>query len=143
MLMGKFQNSIDAKARMIVPARFREQLGYQCVLTLGIDRCLYIYPMEQWNAFIEKLSKLPMSDVNARAFVRHFHANAVQAEIDRQGRMTIPAELREYANIEKELVTVGNLDKIEIWSREEWDNKDNMTQLSPAEVSQKMIEYGI
>ena len=139
MLMGKFQNSIDAKSRMIVPAKFREQLGYKCVLTMGIDRCLYIYPMAEWEKFMNKLSALPMSDANARAFIRHFYANAVESEIDKQGRITLPADLREYANIDKELVTIGNLDKLE----EEWDSKDNMTQLSPAEVSQKMVEYGI
>ena len=140
MLMGKFQNSIDAKSRMIVPAKFREQLGYKCVLTMGIDRCLYIYPMAEWEKFMNKLSALPMSDANARAFIRHFYANAVESEIDKQGRITLPADLREYANIDKELVTIGNLDKIEVWSKEEWDSKDNMTQLSPAEVSQKMVE---
>ena len=143
MLMGKFQNSIDAKSRMIVPAKFREQLGYKCVLTMGIDRCLYIYPMAEWEKFMNKLSALPMSDANARAFIRHFYANAVESEIDKQGRITLPADLREYANIDKELVTIGNLDKIEVWSKEEWDSKDNMPQLSPAEVSQKMVEYGI
>ena len=143
MLMGKFQNSIDAKSRMIVPAKFREQLGYKCVLTMGIDRCLYIYPMAEWEKFMNKLSALPMSDANARAFIRHFYANAVESEIDKQGRITLPADLREYANIDKELVTIGNLDKIEVWRKEEWDSKDNMTQLSPAEVSQKMVEYGI
>ena len=132
MLMGKFQNSIDAKSRMIVPAKFREQLGYK-----------YIYPMAEWEKFMNKLSALPMSDANARAFIRHFYANAVESEIDKQGRITLPADLREYANIDKELVTIGNLDKIEVWSKEEWDSKDNMTQLSPAEVSQKMVEYGI
>ena len=143
MLMGKFQNSIDAKSRTIVPAKFREQLGYKCVLTMGIDRCLYIYPMAEWEKFMNKLSALPMSDANARAFIRHFYANAVESEIDKQGRITLPADLREYANIDKELVTIGNLDKIEVWSKEEWDSKDNMAQLSPAEVSQKMVEYGI
>ena len=119
MLMGKFQNSIDAKSRMIVPAKFREQLGYKCVLTMGIDRCLYIYPMAEWEKFMNKLSALPMSDANARAFIRHFYANAVESEIDKQGRITLTADLREYANIDKELVTIGNLDKIEVWSKEE------------------------
>ena len=85
---------------------------------------------------MNKLSALPMSDANARAFIRHFYANAVESEIDKQGRITLPADLREYANIDKELVTIGNLDKIEVWSKEEWDSKDYMTQLSPAEVSQ-------
>lgn len=143
MLMGKYQNSIDAKSRMIIPAKFREELKGNAVLTMGMDKCLYIYPMKEWEAFIGKLKALPQSDEIARAFVRNFFANAVECDIDKQGRLTIPAEHRAYAGIQKELVTVGNLDKIEIWAREEWENKDNMAALSPAQMAQKMVEYGI
>ncbi|MGN0710904.1 MAG: division/cell wall cluster transcriptional repressor MraZ [Anaerovoracaceae bacterium] len=143
MLMGKYQNSIDAKGRMIVPAKYREELGYRCVLTRGIDKCLYIYPMPQWEKFMEKLSKLPTADPNARAFVRHFYANAVECDIDKQGRMGIPQELRDYAGIEKELVTVGILDKIEIWSKNEWHDAEELTEMSPNDVAAKMAEYGI
>lgn len=143
MLMGKYQNSMDAKFRMIVPAKYREELGHKCVLTRGIDKCLYIYPVSQWNRFMEKLSSLPTADPNARAFIRHFYASAVEAEIDKQGRMVLPQELREYAGIEKDLVTVGILDKIEVWSKEEWSKSENQTELAPAEFAQKMAEYGI
>lgn len=143
MLMGKYQNSIDAKGRMIVPAKYREELGYRCVLTRGIDKCLYIYPMPQWEKFMEKLSKLPTTDPNARAFVRHFYANAVECDIDKQGRMGIPQELREYAGLEKELVTVGILDKIEIWSKSQWSDAEELTEMSPVDVAAKMAEYGI
>lgn len=143
MLMGKYQNSIDTKSRMIVPAKFRDELKGAAVLTMGMDKCLYLYPMREWEEFILKLKALPKSDEMARAFVRNFFANAIDCEIDKQGRITLPAEHRAYANIQKELVTVGNLDKIEIWAKEEWENKDNMTELSPSEVAQKMVEYGI
>ncbi len=143
MLMGKYQNSIDAKGRMIVPSKYRGELGYRCVLTRGIDKCLYIYPMSQWEKFMEKLSALPTSDPNARAFVRHFYANAVESDIDKQGRMGIPQELREYANIEKELVTVGLLDKIEIWSKAEWNEAEAIAELTPNDFAAKMAEYGI
>ncbi len=143
MLMGKYQNSIDIKGRMIVPSKYREELGCRCVLTRGIDRCLYIYPMNQWDRFMEKLSALPTTDPNARAFVRHFYANAVECDIDKQGRMGIPQELREYAKIEKELVTVGLLDKIEIWSKTEWSDAEEEADLSPSDIANKMAEYGI
>lgn len=143
MLMGKYQNSIDAKGRMIIPARFRDELQGNGVLTLGMDKCLYIYPMDEWQEFIEKLKALPKSDENARAFVRNFFANAVECDIDKQGRLTIPAEHRNYAGIQKELITIGNLDKIEVWAKEEWENKDNNAELTPAQVAQKMVEYGI
>ena len=143
MFMGKYQNSIDATNRMIVPSKYREELGYKCVLTKGIDKCLYIYPMSEWERFMTKLSALPSSDMNARAFVRHFYANAVECEVDRQGRLTIPQELRDYAGIDKELVTIGILDKIEIWSRAEWENAEDGPQLAPEDIAQKMAEYGI
>ena len=143
MFMGKYQNSIDAKNRMIVPSKYREELGYKCVLTKGIDKCLYIYPMSEWERFMTKLSALPSSDMNARAFVRHFYANAVECEVDRQGRLTLPQELRDYAGIDKELVTIGILDKIEIWSRAEWENAEDGPQLAPEDIAQKMAEYGI
>ena len=143
MFMGKYQNSIDAKNRMIVPSKYREELGYKCVLTKGIDKCLYIYPMSEWERFMTKLSALPSSDMNARAFVRHFYANAVECEVDRQGRLTIPQELRDYAGIDKELVTIGILDKIESWSRAEWENAEDGPQLAPEDIAQKMAEYGI
>ncbi|MBN7774254.1 division/cell wall cluster transcriptional repressor MraZ [Clostridium aminobutyricum] len=141
--MGKYQNSIDAKSRMIVPSKYRDELGCRCVLTRGIDTCLYIYPMQQWEKFMEKLSALPTTDPNARAFVRHFYANAIECDIDKQGRMVLPQDLREYAHIEKELVTVGLLDKIEIWGKEEWTAAESMTELTPKDFATKMAEYGI
>ncbi len=143
MLMGKYQNSIDSKYRMIIPSKFRDQLGYTCVLTRGIDNCLYIYPADEWEGLMGKLSGLPMSDPDARAFVRHFYANAVECDIDRQGRMTIPQELRDWAGIKKELVTVGLLDKIEIWSKDNWEDATNKTELEQSDFAKKMIEYGI
>ena len=143
MLMGKYQNSIDSKSRMIVPSKYREELGYRCVLTRGIDKCLYIYPLSEWELFMEKLSKLPTADENARAFVRHFYANAVDCEIDRQGRMVIPQDLREYAEIEKDLVTLGVMNKIEVWSKSQYDLSADVTQLEPKAVAKQMAEYGI
>lgn len=128
---------------MIVPAKYREELGSKCILTRGMDKCLYIYPATEWEHFMKKLSELPSSDTNVRTFIRHFYANAVEAEIDKQGRMIIPQELREYANIEKELITIGILNKIEIWSREEWGKAENKTELEPTDFAQKMAEYGI
>ncbi len=143
MFMSKYFNSIDAKNRMIVPSKYRDELGYKCVLTKGIDQCLYVYPMNEWERFMKKLAALPSSDANARAFVRHFYANAVECEMDRQGRVTIPQELSDLAGIDRDLVTVGILDKIEVWSREVWDDAKEGPQLAPADFAQKMAEYGI
>lgn len=142
MFMGTYQNSIDAKNRMIVPAKFREELGYKVVLTLGIDNCIYLYPKDKWEEFLEKLSKLPISDPAARRFSRNFTGNAEECEVDRQGRLTLPAFLREKVNIVKELTTIGCMDKIEIWSRQEYEGDDEL-QMTDAEIAEGMKAYGI
>ena len=143
MFMGTYSNSIDAKYRMIVPAKFRDELGYKCVLTLGIDKCLQIYSLGEWEIYLEKLAKLPTADVNARRFVRNFTGNAEECEIDSQGRMTIPQKLRDKVNIIKDLTTIGCMNKIEIWSREEYDNVENDAQMDRVEVAEGMIIHGI
>ena len=143
MFMGTYQNSIDAKYRMIVPAKFREELGDKVVFTLGIDKCLYLYSMEEWGKFVEKLSMLPISDTKARKFSRSFTANAEDCEVDKQGRVTLPASLRDKVDIVKELTTVGCLNRIEIWSREVYESDEEDITMSDEEVSEGMKEYGI
>ncbi|MGI6730738.1 MAG: division/cell wall cluster transcriptional repressor MraZ [Anaerovoracaceae bacterium] len=143
MFIGEYQNSIDTKGRVIVPSKFREELGYKFILTKGLDNCLYIYPMTEWDKFKEKLVDLPVTNKDARAFVRYFFSSAVECEMDKQGRLTIPQNLREHAKIDKELVTIGVLDKIEIWSKQEWDKYNEDSNLGPDEIAEKMAEFGI
>ena len=143
MFIGSYNNSLDAKFRMIVPSKYREELGMRCVITKGIDKCLYIYPVAAWEEFAEKLAKLPKTDPNARNFVRHFYGNAEECEVDRQGRVTIPQGLREYGAIEKELSTIGTGEKIEIWSREVYDSSDVAGKLDGEDIAKGMMEYGI
>ena len=100
-----------------------------------------IHPMSEWERFMEKLSKLPSADPKARQLARHFFASAVECEIDKQGRMTLPQELREYAGIEKELVTVGAYEKIEVWSKEEWNSNENAAELDPSQLAESMMNY--
>ena len=97
--------------------------------------------MSEWERFMEKLSKLPSADPKARQLARHFFASAVECEIDKQGRMTLPQELREYAGIEKELVTVGAYEKIEVWSKEEWNSNENAAELDPSQLAESMMNY--
>jgi MraZ protein len=143
MFIGEYQNSIDSKGRIIVPSKFRDQLGSKFILTKGLDNCLYIYPMEEWSRFEDKLGSLPVSNKDARAFVRYFFSSAVECEVDKQGRLTIPQNLREHAKIDKELVTIGVLSKIEIWSKQEWDNYNEGSNLGPDDIADKMAEFGI
>ncbi|MCI2062274.1 MAG: division/cell wall cluster transcriptional repressor MraZ [Eubacteriaceae bacterium] len=141
--MGSYKNSIDAKYRMIVPSKYREELGLKCVITKGIDKCLYIYPISEWENFAEKLKQLPKADPNARNFVRHFYGNAEECEIDRQGRVTIPQALREYGSIAKELMTIGDGEKIEVWSRNVWDDEQEHEELTADDIARGMEQYGI
>lgn len=141
MFIGTYNNSIDAKNRMIVPAKFREQLGGSCIITRGFDRCLYIYSPENWEKQVEKMEELPEADSKVRSFIRHMCANASECEFDKQGRIIIPPNLIEYAEITKELVTMGALKKVEIWAKEVWDAPDNSDRMDTAEFAETLKEY--
>ncbi len=125
MFMGEFSHSIDMKGRLIIPSRFREELGENFVLTRGLDGCLSIYSQESWKEFEQKLARLPLASKEARTFTRFFVSGATVCELDKQGRILVPATLREYAGLEKDVILAGNLDRIEIWSKAKWtDNND-------------------
>ncbi|MEF9921487.1 MAG: division/cell wall cluster transcriptional repressor MraZ [Anaerovoracaceae bacterium] len=141
MFMGTYYNSIDLKNRVIVPSKHRDLLGGKCIVTKGLDMCLYIYSLDDWEKQMEKISVLPESDPKIRAFIRHFCANASECEIDKQGRITIPTELKEYANIDKDLVTMGAMKKIEIWSKEKWDAPDNENKMDTNEFADSLASY--
>ena len=145
MFVGKYNNSIDAKSRLIVPARFRDELRGKCIMAKSLDKCLTIYTMEEWKKFVDKLDELPTSNPNSRRVRRHFHSSAAECDIDKQGRMTIPQELREYADIDKELVTVGSNKVIEVWSKEQWDaelDPDTGELLDASEAAKGLEVYG-
>ena len=115
MFMGEYSHTIDPKGRLIIPSKFREQLGDEFVLTKGLDGCLSIYPMNEWEKFEEQLRSLPLTNKNARTFSRFFVAGATSCELDKQGRTLIPANLREKAGLEKDIVFVGVMGKVEIF----------------------------
>ncbi len=143
MLMGIYQNQIDAKNRVIVPAKFREELGMQCVLTRGLDECLILYPMSTWQEQQKKLAELPRSDARVRAFLRYTYANARDVEVDKQGRILFPSDLREFAHIEKELVTIGMIDRVEIWSKDVYDKSENGGMLTAEDLAKFSEEYKV
>ena len=141
MFMGTYYNSIDAKNRVIVPSKHRDNLGGRCVLTKGLDTCLYIYTMDDWEKQMAKIAELPESDPEIRAFIRSFFGSATECEFDKQGRIVIPATLIDYAQIKKELVTVGAMKKIEIWSKELWEAPDKEIKLSTEELAGALEKY--
>jgi len=141
LFTGTVYNSIDDKNRMIVPSKLRAELGSRCILTRGLDKCLYIYPMSEWQKQMEKIEALPKSDPKVRAFVRSYYGNATECEFDSQGRVGISQELRAYAGIAKELVTIGAMDKIEVWARDEWEGADCDVKLEQEDFSKALMEY--
>lgn len=142
MFMGEYSHALDAKNRMIVPSKLREELGVKFVITKGLDGCLYAYPIEEWKLLEEKLKKLPLTNKNARSFVRFFFSGATEIEIDKQGRGLIPQNLKEYAAIEKEIVSIGVLTRVEIWSKEKWQEY-NDSNIDYESIAENMNDLGI
>lgn len=140
MFMGEYNHSIDQKGRIIVPAKFREELGEEFVMTLGLDGCLFVYPTSEWETFVEQLKKLP-GNREVRQLQRYFLAGATNCEVDKQGRILIPAKLRGHAGLEKEVVFVGVLGKIEVWSKERWDANNDFDDVEA--MAENMSELGI
>lgn len=142
MFMGEYSHTIDAKGRIIVPAKFRESLGDNFVVTKGLDNCLFVYTSEDWLKFEEKLRTLPLTNKDARKFTRFFLAGAAEMEIDKQGRILIPSVLREFAALTKEVVFVGVGSRIEIWDRERWDDNISDYDDDMDEVAENMDSLG-
>lgn len=143
MFMGEYEHCIDSKGRAVIPAKFREELGSRFVITKGIDKCIFVYPMNEWKAFEEKIKALPMTDKGVRRFVRYLFSGACECEPDNQGRISIPQNLRKHAEITKEIVSIGVADKIEIWSRENWEIYSDEDNFIDNELADKMAELGI
>ena len=141
MFMGEYNHTVDQKGRVIVPSRFREQLGEEFVVTKGLDQCLYLYPKEEWEHIEEQFQEVPLIKKEAREFARFFFAGAATCEIDKQGRALIPQVLRDYAKITKDLVSAGVMNKVEIWSKERWEQQSGCNDMDS--IAEKMAEYGV
>ena len=142
MFMSQYNHTIDAKGRVIIPAKFREKLGESFVITKGLDGCLYGYAKEEWNAFEEKLGTLPITNKNSRQFTRFFLAGATDAEVDKQGRILIPSVLREFAALDKDVVLVGVASKIEIWSKERWEESNGEYETNMDDIAMNLESLG-
>ena len=141
MFMGEYSHTIDAKGRLIIPSKFREQLGEEFILTKGLDGCLSIFPQDEWKVFEEKLKALPLTNKNARTFSRFFVSSATSCELDKQGRILVPSTLREFAGLEKDVVLTGNITRIEIWSKEKWIENSSFDDMDA--IADGMQDMGI
>ncbi len=142
MFIGEYQHSLDDKGRVIVPSKYREQLGDCFILTKGLDGCLFIYPLSEWTIFEQKLKSLPLTNTNARKFVRFFLSGAIECSPDKQGRVLIPNSLRVYSEIEKDIVFIGMSNRIEAWSQVKWDTYNNES-INMELLATQMEELGI
>lgn len=140
--MGEFQHNIDAKGRLIVPSKLRDELGEKFVVTRGMDGCLFGYPLDEWQNLEQKLKEMPLAKKETRAFVRFFYSAATECEIDKQGRINLPPTLRNHADLAKECVIIGVSSRIEIWSEERWQAFSEEAEENFDEIAENMIDFG-
>lgn len=143
MLLGEYNHSLDAKGRVSVPSKLRLDLGESFIVTKGLDNCLFAYSKDEWATFESKLKSLPLTNTNARNFVRFFFSGATECEIDKQGRINIPQNLRDYAAVTKDVTIVGVGTRVEIWDREKWNKYNSEENLNVDEIASQMSDLGI
>ena len=141
MFMGEYNHTIDGKGRLIVPAKFRETLGDEFVVTKGLDGCLFVYDKGSWEEFEAKLQSLPLMNKEARKFVRFFQSGANEVEVDKQGRILLPVPLREYADLKKDAVLIGMAGRVEIWSKERFEQESTYDDMD--DVAEQLEKLGL
>lgn len=143
MFIGEYHHSIDVKGRLAVPAKFRLALEHGAVVTRGLDTCLFLYSMEEWAKFAEKLAQLPISQANTRAFSRLMLAGAMDVQLDKQGRIILPDYLRTYAGMKKDVVVTGLYNRLELWDESVWKEYKTRTEQESGEIAERMSMLGI
>lgn len=143
MFIGEFRHNLDNKGRLAIPAKFRKDLVSEAVVTKGLDDCLFLYPKKDWEVLAQKLTTLPISQANSRAFSRLMLSGAVEADLDVQGRILIPDYLRQYANLGKRVVITGLYNRVEIWDEKTWLDYKAKTEKNSSEIAEKLGELGI
>jgi MraZ protein len=142
MLIGEYKHTIDNKKRLAVPSKLRKELGKGAVLTRGLDNCLALYPLKEWEKLAEKLSKLPTGQIEARGLARVILSGASTVETDALGRILMPDYLKQYANIEKNVVIAGVFNHLELWDKKEWDAYKSKTEKAVGDMAAKLSEIG-
>ena len=143
MFIGEYHHTIDEKGRIIIPARFRDELGSSFIVTRGIESCLFVYPNKNWEQICEKLNSLPFTRKDARVFNRFFMSGATNVELDKQGRINISSPLITHANLKKDCVVIGTGDRLEIWSKEDWDSFFNSNKDSMSDIAENLFNESV
>ncbi|MDM8534372.1 division/cell wall cluster transcriptional repressor MraZ [Clostridiaceae bacterium HSG29] len=143
MFIGEYNHKIDNRGRINIPSKLRYDMSERFYLTKGLDNCLFLFPEDEWKVFEEKLKTLPLTNRDARAFVRMFFAGATECVVDKQGRINIPNNLIKHSDIEKDVMIIGVGQRIELWSKENWDKYNEPDNISYDDIAEKMAELGI
>lgn len=140
MFMGEYRHSIDSKGRIIIPTKFRDEFGSSLILTRGLDQCLFAYPRSEWIQLEQKLKSLPFTKADARAFTRFFFSGANEVEFDKQGRIRVPSNLRQFAELQKECVIIGVSTRIEIWCKELWEQYASESEEAFTKIAESLVD---
>ncbi len=143
MFLGEYHHSIDDKGRLIIPAKFRSELGDKFIITRGIENCLFAYPEKRWEEIVHKLESLPFTKKDARNFTRFFLSGATVAEFDKQGRVNITSPLINYASIEKDCVIIGTGDRLEIWSEDAWNSFFDSASINMSDIAENLFNESV
>ena len=143
MFIGEYNHNLDEKGRLAVPVKFRSELKKGAVVTKGLDGCLFFYTIDEWKILAEKLSNLPISQSNTRAFARLMLAGAMDVQLDKQGRIVLPDYLRKYAKLTKKIVIGGLYNRLEIWDEETWKKYKSKTEKESGDIAEKLGELGV
>ncbi len=143
MFLGEHQHTIDPKGRIVLPSRFRDELAKGCYITKGQDRCLFVFTPKQWEQEVERIRSLPRTDRRLRNYSRVFFAGAIDQKLDKQGRIQIPASLRDYAGLEKEVCVVGVGERVEIWNAGTWQDVTTNADAEYSDIEEALSELGI
>ncbi|MEW6243078.1 MAG: division/cell wall cluster transcriptional repressor MraZ [Bacillota bacterium] len=143
MLIGEYQHAIDEKGRLTMPSKLREHLGDRFIIARGLENCLFVFPMPEWERLQRRLTQLSLTKSDARAFTRFLFSGATEGEFDRQGRVLIPQNLREYSSIEKDVVVIGVSTRVEIWSAQNWEDYKRRTDVSYEDIAEKLADFDL
>jgi len=143
VFLGEHQHTIDPKGRIVLPRRFRDDLAKGCFITKGQDRCLFVFTPEQWEQEVERIRSLPRTDRRLRNYSRVFFAGASDQKLDKQGRIQIPASLRDYADLDKEVLVVGVGERVEIWNADTWQEVTSDADAEYSDIEEALSEQGI
>jgi len=143
MFFGRFEHTIDDKGRLTIPSKYRTSLAAGVVVTRGLDRCLYIFPLAEWDQLAEKIRQLPLTKKDARAFVRFFFSEAADSVPDKQGRVNLPAYLRQYASLRSDVIVTGSHNRLEVWNPDFWRQDSSQLEQDPEALAEKLSDLGI